>query len=93
MDQWKLVVMAAGEPRFDGSVFAELARQAQSGTIRVLDAMLLAKDDEGEMLMDQKTWRSTRQSIMIVVLLALAASVTGKEVRFQQEIKFVGDSG
>ena len=42
-----VVVVAAGEPRFDGSVFAELTRQAQSGTIRVLDAMLLAKDDDG----------------------------------------------
>ena len=42
-----VVVLAAGEPRFDGSVFAELERQAASGTIRVLDAMLLFKDDIG----------------------------------------------
>jgi len=42
-----VVVLAAGEPRFDGSVFAELERQAASGTIRVLDAMLLLKDEEG----------------------------------------------
>ncbi len=42
-----VIVVAAGEPRFDGSVFAELERQAASGTIRVLDAMLLMKDAEG----------------------------------------------
>ena len=42
-----VVVLAAGEPRFDGSVFAELGRQAMAGTIRVLDAMLLTKDGEG----------------------------------------------
>ena len=42
-----VVVLAAGEPRLDGSVFAELERQAASGTIRVLDAMLLTKDDAG----------------------------------------------
>ena len=42
-----VVVLAAGEPRLDGSVFAELERQAASGTIRVLDAMLLLKDAEG----------------------------------------------
>ena len=42
-----VVVLAAGEPRFDGSVFAELERQVASGTIRVLDAMLLFKDDVG----------------------------------------------
>jgi len=43
-----VVVLAAGEPRFDGSVFAELERQAASGTIRVLDAMLLLKDADGQ---------------------------------------------
>ena len=42
-----VIVLAAGEPRLDGSVFAELERQAASGTIRVLDAMLLFKDAVG----------------------------------------------
>ena len=43
-----VIVLAAGEPRFDGSVLAELERQAASGTIRVLDAMILIKDEKGE---------------------------------------------
>src|SRR5512139_1392792 len=42
-----VIVMAAGEPRFNGSVLAELERQAASGTIRVLDAMILVKDESG----------------------------------------------
>ena len=42
-----VIVLAAGEPRFDGGVLAELERQAASGTIRVLDAMILLKDDQG----------------------------------------------
>jgi|PlaIllAssembly_1097288.scaffolds.fasta_scaffold1368219_2 hypothetical protein len=42
-----VVVLAVGEPRFDGSVFAELERQAAGGTIRVLDAMILMKDEDG----------------------------------------------
>jgi hypothetical protein len=42
-----VIVLAAGEPRFDGGVFAELERQAAAGTIRVLDAMILLKDDQG----------------------------------------------
>ncbi len=42
-----VVVMALGEPKFDGSVLAELERQTESGTIRVLDAMVLLKDLEG----------------------------------------------
>ena len=42
-----VIVLAAGEPRFDGGVLAELERQAASGTIRVLDAMILLKDEAG----------------------------------------------
>jgi hypothetical protein len=36
-----VVVLAFGEPRFDGSIFMELERQAASATIRVLDAKYL----------------------------------------------------
>ncbi len=43
-----VVVMAAGAPRFEGTVFAELKRQTAAGTIRVLDAMVLVKDEAGE---------------------------------------------
>ena len=43
-----VVVLAAGEPRMDGSVYQELERQAAKGTIRVLDAMVLYKDEEGK---------------------------------------------
>jgi hypothetical protein len=42
-----VIVLAAGEPRFDGGVLAELERQAKSGTIRVVDAMILVKDKSG----------------------------------------------
>jgi hypothetical protein len=42
-----VIVLAAGEPRFDGGVLAELERQASTGTIRVLDAMILVKDEAG----------------------------------------------
>lgn len=40
-----VVVLAFGEPRFDGSIFSELERQAAAGTIRVLDALVLFKDE------------------------------------------------
>jgi hypothetical protein len=42
-----VVVLAFGEPRFDGSILRELEQQAASGTIRVLDAMLLFKNENG----------------------------------------------
>ena len=43
-----VIVLASGEPRFDGGVLAELERQAESGTIKVLDAMILLKDEQGQ---------------------------------------------
>ncbi len=42
-----VLVLAAGEPRFDGSVLTELEKQAVTGTIRVLDALLLIKEEDG----------------------------------------------
>ena len=45
-----VVVLAAGEPRFDGSVLAALGKRVASGTIRVLDAMVLVKDETGQRL-------------------------------------------
>jgi hypothetical protein len=42
-----VVVLAFGEPRFDGRILAELEKQAATGTIRVLDAMVLFKDESG----------------------------------------------
>ena len=42
-----VVVLASGEPKFDGSVLADLESLVKGGTIRVLDAMILAKADDG----------------------------------------------
>jgi hypothetical protein len=45
-----VVVLAMGEPRFDGSILQELERLADSGTIRVLDAMVMLMEDDGTVL-------------------------------------------
>jgi hypothetical protein len=45
-----VVVLASGAPSFDGSILAELERLAETGTIRVLDAMLLAVAPDGTRL-------------------------------------------
>jgi len=46
-----VAVLAFGEARFDGSALAELERQAAAGTIRVLDLIILLKDE------DEECWR------------------------------------
>ncbi len=43
-----VIALAIGEPHFDGRILAELEKQAATGTIRVLDAMLLFKDEDGK---------------------------------------------
>jgi len=42
-----ILLVAYGEPHFDGSMVAELRRLAEAGTIRVLDAMFMTKADDG----------------------------------------------
>ena len=74
-----VVVLAAGEPRFDGSVFAELERQAASGTIRVLDAMLLVKDTEG------KPWRLNLEDLPPDMKTAVGFIETGTRGLFDAE--------
>ena len=46
-----IVVLAFGEARFDGSALAELERQSEAGIIRVLDLIILLKDEE------EQCWR------------------------------------
>lgn len=43
-----VVVFALGAPKFDGSIIRELKKQTASGTIRVLDVMVLFKSAAGE---------------------------------------------
>lgn len=43
-----VVILAVGEPKFDGTILAELGRLVDAGTIRVLDAMLLAVGEDGK---------------------------------------------
>ena len=43
-----VTVIAFGEARFDGSALVELERQAATGTIRVLDLIILLKDENEE---------------------------------------------
>jgi len=42
-----VIVLAMGEPKFDGSILLELERLASAGTIRVLDAMVMLMTDDG----------------------------------------------
>lgn len=42
-----VVVIAFGEPYFDGSSLVELGKQSAAGVIRVLDIVVLTKDAEG----------------------------------------------
>lgn len=43
-----MLVLALGEPTFDGSILRELKKQSANGVIRVLDAMILFKASDGK---------------------------------------------
>jgi hypothetical protein len=74
-----VVVLASGEPRFDGGVLAELERQASSGTIRVLDAMILLKDLQG------RRWSLNIEELPPAEAAALGFIETGTRGLFDSE--------
>jgi hypothetical protein len=74
-----VLVLAAGEPRFNGAVLAELERQAASGTIRVLDAMLLVKDESGS------CWELNIEDLPAEDAAALGFIDTGTQGLFDSE--------
>lgn len=43
-----MLVLALGEPIFDGSILRALQKQSANGVIRVLDAMILFKAEDGK---------------------------------------------
>ncbi len=45
----QLIVLGFPEPNFHGQVIAELERLRESDTVRVIDALAVHKDDNGEM--------------------------------------------
>lgn len=74
-----VVVLAAAQPRFEGTVFAELEKQSAAGTIRVLDAMLLMKGDEGA------SWRLDIEDLPEDLKAALGFMETGTRGLFDSE--------
>jgi hypothetical protein len=74
-----VIVLAFGEPRFDGSIFAELERQASAGTIRVLDAVVLFKDEAGE------RWRVDLEDLPPEQAAAVGFIETGTRGLFDSE--------
>lgn len=74
-----VVVLAFGEPRFDGSILAELEKQAATGTIRVLDAMVLFKDDTG------RCWRMDMEDLPPEQTAALGFIETGTRGLFDSD--------
>jgi hypothetical protein len=43
-----VVILATDEPKIDGSILAALGDAVEAGSIRVLDAMMLAVDEDGK---------------------------------------------
>ncbi len=74
-----VIVLAFGEPLFDGSVLAELEKQAAAGTIRVLDAMVLFKDE------DERCWSMDLEDLPADVAGALGFIYTGTRGLFDSE--------
>lgn len=74
-----VVALAFGEPQFDGSIFAELEKRTAAGTIRVLDAMVLFKDEE------ERCWSVDLEDLPAEVAGSVGFIYTGTRGLFDSE--------
>ena len=51
----QMLVLGFDDPDFDGSILAELERLRDADLIRLIDLMAVHKDDEGNVIVLQKT--------------------------------------
>ncbi len=75
-----VVVLAFGEPKFDGRILGELEKQAGTGAIRVLDAMVLFKDEVGE------SWRMDLEDLPPEERAAVGFIETGTRGLFDSDM-------
>jgi hypothetical protein len=65
-----VVVLAFAEPRFDRSALEELKKQIATGTIRVLDLILLQKAESGECYRSEVSDLPTEQAAILGLIEA-----------------------
>ena len=59
----QLIVLGFNQPNFHGEVIAELERLRQSDTVRVIDALAVYKDAQGEMEVEHLSNLSTEEAV------------------------------
>src|SRR5580700_10815458 len=59
----QLIVLGFSNPNFHGEIIAELERLRASDTIRVIDSLVVYKDDEGELEVEHLSNLSTSEAI------------------------------
>jgi len=59
----QLIVLGFNHPKFHGEVIAELERLRQNDTVRVIDALAVYKDAEGEIEVEHLSNLSTEEAI------------------------------
>jgi len=59
----QLVVLGFNHPDFHGEIIAELERLREQGTVRVIDSLVVYKDDEGELEVEHLSNLSAEEAI------------------------------
>ena len=74
-----VVVLAFGEARFDGKALAELKRQSEAGTIRVLDLIILLKDEAEQCFRVEVSDLPPEQAAAVAFIEAATIGLFGDE--------------
>ena len=76
----QLIVLGFNHPEFHGEIIAELERLRASDTVRVIDALAVYKDADGELEVEHLSNISTDEAIELgTVIGALAGAMAGAD--------------
>jgi hypothetical protein len=86
----QLIVLGFNHPEFHGEIIAELERLRESDTVRVIDALAVYKDPEGEVEVEHLSNLTAEEAIEVG---STVAALVGLDIEGEEQPEPAGDGG
>jgi hypothetical protein len=86
----QLIVLGFNHPEFHGEIIAELERLRESDTVRVIDALAVYKDPEGEVEVEHLSNLTEEEAIEVG---STVAALVGLDIEGEEQPEPAGDGG
>jgi hypothetical protein len=86
----QLIVLGFNHPEFHGEIIAQLERLRESDTVRVIDALAVYKDPEGEVEVEHLSNLTEEEAIEVG---STVAALVGLDIEGEEQPEPAGDGG